>query len=214
MFRQCSHMGQRQLPFATQNHPAQRPVNVQQPRQVRRAHVVRVQQMLQRFQRGHLGRVQMFPFVIFNQAAKQVEIILLVCRQFMTGHGVGDFRHVRKIYFVVNCAWYEHPAQPGVIFWQAGEFNFGLCRFQFFKQVQTEINWQPSARAELFPIFQSTDILIWSGKNCHGCGILFRQRTANPRFHHFCALLDLLLKLLPLTGALFRLGDCRSDESP
>ena len=72
MFRQCPHMSQRQLAFATQNHPAERPVNVQQPRQVRRAHVVRVQKMLQRVPRRDFGRVELgvFLFVIFNQAAE------------------------------------------------------------------------------------------------------------------------------------------------
>ena len=52
-------MRQSQLPFAAQNHPAQRAVNVQQPRQVRRAHVVRVQEMLQGVQRGDFGRVEL-----------------------------------------------------------------------------------------------------------------------------------------------------------
>jgi len=59
---------QRQLPFATQYHPTQRAVNVQQPRQVRRAHVVRVQKVLQGIQRGDFGRVELrvFLVVIFN----------------------------------------------------------------------------------------------------------------------------------------------------
>ena len=79
-------MRQRQLPFAAQNHRTQRAVNVQQPRQIRRAHVVRVQKVLQGVQRGYFGRVELrvFRVVIFNQSAEQVEIILLVWRQLVS----------------------------------------------------------------------------------------------------------------------------------
>ena len=76
MFCQRADVRQRQLPFAAQNHRAQRAVNVEQPRQVRRAHVVRVQKVLQGVQPCDFGGVELrvFLFVVFNQAAEQVKL--------------------------------------------------------------------------------------------------------------------------------------------
>ena len=56
-------MIERQFAFTAQNHRAQRPVNIQQPRKVRRAHAVRVQQVSQCFQNGDFGRVELRLFV-------------------------------------------------------------------------------------------------------------------------------------------------------
>src|SRR3989442_861042 len=68
MFCQRADVRQRQLPFAAQNHRTQRAVNVQQPRQVRRAQVVRVQEVLQGGQPCDFGCVELrvFLFVVLT----------------------------------------------------------------------------------------------------------------------------------------------------
>lgn len=56
---QRADVRQRQLPLTAQDHPAQGPMNIQQSRQIRRAHVVGVQQGLQGVQRGDFGRAEL-----------------------------------------------------------------------------------------------------------------------------------------------------------
>lgn len=105
-------------------------MNAQQPGQVRRAQVVRVQKVLQGVQCGHVGRVELRVsfFVIFNQAAEQVKIILLIWRQFVAGHRIGDFRCVFKLHLVVDRAPRERSAQPSVVFGQVENYAIPLCR--------------------------------------------------------------------------------------
>ena len=131
MFCQRPDVRQRQLPFAAQNHRPQRAMNVQQSRPVCCAQVVRVQQMLQRGQRRDLGRGELgMRFLgIFNEAAEQVKIVFLIRRQFVSGHGLRDFRDVFKIHLVVDGARRKQPAQASVVLGQAGKGYFGGGRF-------------------------------------------------------------------------------------
>ena len=55
MSGQGANMRQGQLPFALQNHSAGGAVHAQEPGQVRRFHVVRVQKVFQGVQRGDFG---------------------------------------------------------------------------------------------------------------------------------------------------------------
>ena len=58
MFGEFADVGQGQLSFAAQDHCPQRPVHAQQPCQVRRAHVVFIQEMTQSVHAGDFRRVQ------------------------------------------------------------------------------------------------------------------------------------------------------------
>ena len=129
MRRQLAHVRQSQLPFAAQNHRTQHPVRAQQAGQIRHHHPVSVQQMLQRIQRGHFGGVQLRVLPVFDQAAEQVKIVLLVPRQFVPGHCVSDFRRVVEVHLDPDGARHVELAQGEIVLWQVDELHFRACRF-------------------------------------------------------------------------------------
>jgi hypothetical protein len=118
------------LPLTAQNLPAQGAVIFQQADQIRRTHGVRFQEMPQGVQRGDFGGRELLVrfFVIFNEAAEQVKIVLLIGCELVAGHGVRDFNDVFIVRTVMDRARHEQAAETCVIFGQPGKFDVCLGR--------------------------------------------------------------------------------------
>jgi len=74
-------------------------------------------EVLQEGKRTELGRRNCFFFELFNEIAKQVEIIILIIGHpiFETGEHVSDFHSIFVVHFVVDRAGEKHAAKAYVV---------------------------------------------------------------------------------------------------
>src|SRR5438552_1469428 len=81
--------------------------------------------------------------------AQQVKIVLLVWCQFVAGHCVRDFRDILELHLVMDRAWRENPAHPGVVFWQWANSIFACVIF--IKCLSTSIRLRGLSNTKTVP---------------------------------------------------------------
>lgn len=142
MFGQGFDVLEGEVAFATENHGAEGAVNTQKSGEIGGAQAMGLQERSQGFEASGFGNGDPGLFPVFDQPAKEIEIVRLVGRERVAGQGVGDFGDIAKIDGIMNGARGEQLAEAGVIPRERGEFEGARPGFH---RVSFQRSWLYSA---------------------------------------------------------------------
>lgn len=142
MFGQGFDVLECEVAFAAENHGAQGAVNTQRFGEIGGAQAMGLQERSQGFKASGFGSAELGLFPVFDQPAKEIEIVRLVCCEGVAGHGVGDVGDVAKIDGIMDGARGEQLTEADVIAREGGEFERATTGFH---RVSFQRSWRYAA---------------------------------------------------------------------